>query len=45
MTATWLDRPRNADSAAARLRALIARKSACAAPGAYDGISAIATRA
>ena len=41
MAATWLDRPRNAESAAARLRALIARKSACAAPGAYDGMSAL----
>ena len=41
MTATWLDRPRSTESAAARLRALIARKTACAAPGAYDGISAL----
>jgi len=41
MTATWLDRPRNAESAASRLRALIARRTACAAPGAYDGISAL----
>ena len=39
--ATWLDRPRCAESAASRLRTLIERKSACAAPGAYDGISAL----
>ncbi len=44
MAATWLDRPRNTESAAARLRALIARKSACAAPGAYDGMSALLAR-
>ncbi len=44
MAATWLDRPRNAESAAARLRALIARKSACAVPGAYDGMSALLAR-
>ena len=41
MTATWLDRPRSAESAASRLRALVERRSACAAPGAYDGISAL----
>jgi len=41
MAATWLDRPRNAESTAARLRTLVARKRACAVPGAYDGISAL----
>src|SRR4030088_3272618 len=44
MTATWLDRPRSAESAAARLRSLIARKSAVAVPGAHDGMSALLAR-
>src|SRR5688572_29060570 len=44
MAATWLDRPRNAESAGARLQALIARKAACAVPGAYDGMSALLAR-
>jgi methylisocitrate lyase len=44
MTATWLDRPRSAESAGARLRSIIARKSALAVPGAHDGMSALLAR-
>jgi methylisocitrate lyase len=44
MTATWLDRPPNAESAAARLRKLIERKTAIAVPGAHDGMSALLAR-
>jgi methylisocitrate lyase len=44
MAATWLDRPRKPKDAAARLRELIARRSACAVPGAYDGMSALIAR-
>jgi methylisocitrate lyase len=38
---TCLDRPRNAESAGARLRRLLARGSAIAVPGAHDGLSAL----
>ncbi len=41
---TWLDRPRNPESAGARLKHLIARKTACAVPGAHDGLSALLAR-
>jgi methylisocitrate lyase len=41
---TWLDRPRNAESAPARLRRLLARSGASAAPGAHDGLSALMAR-
>jgi methylisocitrate lyase len=44
MTTTWLDRPRDSRSAGARLRDLIGRKRACAAPGAFDGLSALMAR-
>jgi methylisocitrate lyase len=44
MTATWLERPRSTESAGTRLRSLIARKTAIAAPGAHDGMSALLAR-
>jgi methylisocitrate lyase len=44
MTATWLERPRNPETAATRLRNLIARKTAVAVPGAHDGMSALLAR-
>jgi methylisocitrate lyase len=44
MTATWLERPHNPETAATRLRNLIARKTAVAVPGAHDGMSALLAR-
>jgi methylisocitrate lyase len=44
MAIPWLERPRSAQSAAARLRTLVASKSALAVPGAYDGLSALLAR-
>jgi len=44
MTVTWLERPRNLETAATRLRNLIARKTAIAVPGAHDGMSALLAR-
>jgi len=44
MTVTWLERPRNPETAATRLRNLIARKTAIAVPGAHDGMSALLAR-
>jgi methylisocitrate lyase len=41
---TWLDRTRNAESAPARLRRLLARGGATAVPGAHDGLSALMAR-
>jgi methylisocitrate lyase len=43
MTPTWLERPRSPESAATRLRKLIARKT-IAVPGAHDGMSALLAR-
>jgi methylisocitrate lyase len=44
MTATWLDRPRSAESAGVRLHSLVARKTTIAVPGAHDGMSALLAR-
>ena len=44
MRVTWLERPRNPETAATRLRNLIARKTAIAVPGAHDGMSALLAR-
>ena len=44
MTVTWLERPRSAQSAAVRLRTLLAKKTAIAAPGAHDGMAALLAR-
>src|SRR3954469_18664387 len=44
MTATWLERARNPETATMRLRNLIARKTAVAVPGAHDGMSALLAR-
>jgi methylisocitrate lyase len=44
MTVNWLERPRSGASAAARLRSLLARKTAIAVPGAHDGMAALLAR-
>ena len=45
MTVPWLERPRSPQSAGARLRSLIAGKTAIAVPGAHDGMAAVLARA
>jgi methylisocitrate lyase len=44
MTVPWLERPRSPQSAGARLRSLIAGKTAIAVPGAHDGMAAVLAR-
>ena len=44
MTVPWLERPRSPQSAGARLRSLIAGKTAIAVPGAHDGMAALLAR-
>jgi methylisocitrate lyase len=44
MTVPWLERPRSTQSAGARLRSLIAGKTAIAVPGAHDGMAALLAR-
>jgi len=44
MTVTWLERPRSTQSAGARLRSLLAKKTAIAVPGAHDGMAALLAR-
>jgi methylisocitrate lyase len=44
MTVTWLERPRSPQTAGARLRSLLAKKTAIAVPGAHDGMAALLAR-
>jgi methylisocitrate lyase len=44
MTVNWLERPRSPQTAGARLRSLLAKKTAIAVPGAHDGMAALLAR-